>query len=146
VYSTSVLERPVEVVGPIELRLFVASSARDTDFPGNLVDVYPNGQAMILTDGILRARYRNSLADPELLEPDAVYELRLDLWATANVFLPGHRICLEVSSSNFPRFGSNSSTGGEIASEAADQYRPAVNRDVHDAAHASCLILPIIER
>ena len=96
VYSTPVLDNPVEVVGPIELRLFVASSARDTDFTGKLVDVYPDGRAMILTEGILRARYRNSLTQPELLEPDAVYELRLDLWATANVFLPGHRIRLEV--------------------------------------------------
>jgi len=90
----------------------VASSARDTDFTGKLVDVYPDGRAMILTEGILRVRYRSSFTEPELLEPDAVYELRLDLWATANVFLPGHRIRLEVSSSNFPRFDRNSNTGG----------------------------------
>jgi hypothetical protein len=146
VYSTPVLDRPVEVSGPVELRLFVASSARATDFTGKLVDVYPDGRAMILTEGILRARYRTSLAVPELLEPDAVYELRLDLWATANVFLPGHRIRLEVASSNFPRFARNSNTGGEIASEAAGQYRPAINRIFHDAAHPSRLILPIIER
>ena len=146
VYSTPVLDRPVEVTGPIELRLFAASSARDTDFTGKLVDVYPDGRAMILTEGILRARYRESATAPELLEPDAVYDLRLDLWATANVFLPGHRIRLEVSSSNFPRFGRNSNTGGEIASEPADQYRPAINRIFHDASHPSHLILPIIER
>src|SRR6266516_2678812 len=72
--------------------------------------------------------YRTSLTVPELLEPDVVYELRLDLWATANVFLPGHRSRLEVASSNFPRFGRNSNTGGEIASEAASQYRPVSNR------------------
>jgi putative CocE/NonD family hydrolase len=83
---------------------------------------------------------------PELLEPEALYELRLDLWATANVFLPGHRIRLEVSSSNFPRFGRNSNTGGDIASETAGQYRSAINRIFHDAAHASHVILPIIER
>jgi putative CocE/NonD family hydrolase len=146
VYSTPLLDRPVEVTGPIELCLFVASSARDTDFTGKLVDVYSNGRAMILTEGILRARYRDSFTEPELLEPDAIYELRLDLWATANVFLPGHRIRLEVSSSNFPRFDRNSNTGGEIASETADQYRPAINRIFHDAAHPSRLILPIIER
>jgi predicted acyl esterase len=98
------------------------------------------------SEGILRARYRNSFTVPELLEPDAIYELQLDLWATANVFLPGHRIRLEVSSSNFPRFDRNSNTGGEIASETADQYRPAINRIFHDAAHPSRLILPIIER
>lgn len=146
VYSTPPLDRPVEVTGPIELRLFAASSARDTDFTGKLVDVYPDGRAMILTDGILRARFRDSFTVPELLEPEAIYELRLDLWATANVFLPGHRIRLEVSSSNFPRFARNSNTGGEIASEAASEYRPAINRIVHDAAHPSQLLLPIIER
>jgi uncharacterized protein len=146
VYSTPVFDRPVEVTGPIELVLFVASSARDTDFTGKLVDVHPDGRAIILTEGILRARYRNSFTEPELLEPDAVYELHLNLWATANVFLPGHRIRLEVSSSNFPRFDRNSNTGGEIASEAASAYRPAINRIFHDAAHPSRLILPIIER
>jgi putative CocE/NonD family hydrolase len=136
----------VEVTGPIELRLFVSSSARDTDFTGKLVDVFPDGRALILTEGILRARYRNSFTEPELLEPDRVYELRLDLWATANVFLPGHRIRLEVSSSNFPRFARNSNTGGVIAGEAAGEYRPAINRIFHDAARPSRLILPIIER
>jgi putative CocE/NonD family hydrolase len=146
VYSTPVLDRPVEVTGPIELRLFAVSSARDTDVTGKLVDVHPDGRAMILTEGILRARYRNSFTEPKLLEPDAVYELRLDLWATANVFLPGHRIRLEVSSSSFPRFARNSNTGGDIAREPAREYRPAINRIFHDAAHPSRLILPIIER
>jgi putative CocE/NonD family hydrolase len=146
VYTGPVLDHPVEVTGPIELRLFASSSERDTDFTGKLVDVYPDGRAMILTEGILRARYHKSLAAPERIEPEVVYELRIDLWATANVFLPGHRIRLEVSSSNFPRFNRNSNTGGEIAQEAAGQYQPAVNRVYHDAAYPSCLILPIIER
>jgi uncharacterized protein len=146
VYSTTVLDRPVEVTGPIELGLFVASSARDTDLTGKLVDVHPDGRAMILTEGILRARYRDSLTVPELLEPEAVYEVRLDLWATANVFLPGHRIRLEVTSSNFPRSGRNCNTGGEIASKAPQHYRPAINRVFPDAHHPSRLILPIIER
>jgi len=141
-----VLNQAVEVTGPIELCLFVASSARDTDFTGKLVDVYPDGRAMILTEGILRARYRNSLAVPELLEPGAIYELRLNLWATANVFLPGHRIRLEVSSSNFPRFDRNSNTGGDITGETVDQYQPAINGIFHDVAHPSRLVLPIIER
>jgi putative CocE/NonD family hydrolase len=92
------------------------------------------------------ARYRTSFTTPELLEPDVIYELHLNLWATANVFLPGHRMRLEVSSSNFPRFARNSNTGGDIVYETADQYQPAINRIVHDAAHPSCLILPIIER
>jgi uncharacterized protein len=146
VYSTPVLNQPVEVTGPIELRLFVASSRRDTDFTGKLVDVEPDGRAIILTEGILRARYRHSFTEPELLEPDVIHELHLNLWATANVFLPGHRIRLEVSSSNFPRFARNSNTGGDIVHETAEQYQPAINRIVHDATHPSCLILPIIER
>ncbi len=146
VYSTPVLERPVEVTGPIELRLFVASSARDTDFTGKLMDVYPDGRAIILTEGILRARYRKSMTAPEPLEPDTICELRLNLWATANVFFPGHRIRLEVSSSNFPRFDRNSNTGGVIAQESPGQFQPAINRVFHDAEHPSRLILPIIER
>ena len=80
---------------------------------------------MILTEGILRARYRASFTEPKLLEPDTIYELHLNLWATANVFLPGHRIRFEVASSNFPRFDRNSHTDGDIATETADQYRPA---------------------
>jgi len=108
--------------------------------------VYPDGRAMILTEGILRARYRASFTEPKLLEPDTIYELHLNLWATANVFLPGHRIRLEVSSSNFPRFARNSNTGGDMVHETAAQYQPAINRIIHDAAHPSCLTLPIIER
>jgi putative CocE/NonD family hydrolase len=146
VYSTPALDRPIEVTGPIGLCLFVASSAPDTDFTGKLMDVYPDGRTIILTEGILRARYRNSFTEPEFLEPEKIYELRLNLWATANVFLPGHRIRLEVSSSNFPRFDRNSNTGGDIISETTDQYRPAINRIFHDAAHPSRLNLPIIER
>ncbi len=146
VYSTPVLEQPIEVTGPVCLELFITSSARDTDFTGKLVDVYPDGRALILTEGIFRARYHKSMTRPELLEPDTIYALRIDLWATSNVFLPGHRIRLEVSSSNFPRFARNTNTGGDIADEGADQCIPAVNRIFHDSAHPSHLILPIIER
>ncbi|MCA9964555.1 MAG: CocE/NonD family hydrolase [Anaerolineales bacterium] len=146
VYSTAVLQHPLEVTGPIELRLFVSSSARDTDFTGKLVDVYPNGRSLILTEGILRARYRHSFTEPELLEPGEIYELRLNLWVTANVFLPGHRLRLEVSSSNFPRFDRNSNTGGDMAIETAEVYETAVNHIFHDKKRPSHLILPIIER
>jgi putative CocE/NonD family hydrolase len=146
VYTGTVLEQPIEVIGPIELRLWASSSAPDTDFTGKLVDVHPDGRAIILTDGILRGRYRNSLSAPELMEPGTPYEFSLNLWATANVFLPGHRIRLEVASSNFPKFDRNSNTGGGITTETADQYQPAVNRILHDQNHPSRLILPIIER
>ena len=146
VYSTPPLEQPLEVTGPIELCLFVSSSALDTDFTGKLVDVFPDGRAIILTEGILRTRYRDSFTEPKLLEAEKIYELRLNLWATSNVFLPGHRIRLEVSSSNFPRFNRNSNTGGDIVGENASQYKFAINRVFHDEAHPSHLLLPVIER
>ena len=145
-YSSPLLEQPVEVTGPVELVLYVSSSACDTDVAGKLVDVYPDGRAELLTDGILRARYRESFSEPKLLEPEQVYELHLDLWATSNVFKVGHSIRLEVTSSNFPRFDRNTNTGGTIATETESDFVQAVNRIYHDNTHPSHLILPIIER
>lgn len=145
-YTTAPLERDVEVTGPIELVLFASSSASDTDFTGKLVDVHPDGRAEILTDGILRTRYRDSLSQPRSLEAGRVYELRIDLWATANVFRAGHRIRLDVSSSNFPRFDANTNTGGTIASEGPEDSVEAVNRVYHNRSHPSHLVLPIIDR
>jgi putative CocE/NonD family hydrolase len=136
----------VEVTGPIELVLHVSSSARDTDFTGKLVDVHPDGRAEILTDGILRARYRQSFSSPVLMEPGHVYELHIDLGATSNVFLTGHRIRLEVSSSNFPRFDRNSNTGGTIASEQEKDFVQAINRVYHSQVYPSQLVLPVIDR
>jgi putative CocE/NonD family hydrolase len=146
VYSTPVLEKELEVTGPITLRLFIASSARDTDFTGKLVDVFPDGKAIILTEGAFQARYHQSMIAPEQLISDRIYELSIDLWATSNVFLTGHRIRLEISSSNFPKLARNTNTGGIIASENLEQCVPAVNRIFHDREHPSHLILPIIER
>jgi uncharacterized protein len=145
-FSTSALENPVEVTGNVSLVLHVTSSACDTDFTGKLVDVFPDGRAIYLTDGILRMRYRRSLAEPELLEPGQVYEVMLDLSVTSNVFLPGHRIRLEVSSSNFPRYDRNTNTGGSINEETLEQAVVAINRVLHGPAHPSRLILPLIER
>ncbi len=145
-YTTPPLEQPVEVTGPVELVLYASSSALDTDFTGKLVDVSPGGRAETLTEGILRARYRDSFSAPSHLEPGRSYELHLDLWATANVFAKGHRIRLEVSSSNFPRFDRNTNTGGTIAEESKKNFVLAVNRIHHDRSRPSHLILPIIER
>jgi putative CocE/NonD family hydrolase len=141
-----VLDAPVEVTGPISLSLHVSTSALDTDFTGKLVDVYPDGRALILCDGIQRLRYRESLAHPCLAVPGEVYQVTVDLAATSNVFLPGHRIRLEVSSSNFPRYDRNSNTGGVIAMERLDQMIPAVNLVHHGPAHPSRLTLPVIKR
>ena len=145
-FTSETLTEPLEVTGHVSLILFVSSSAPDTDFTGKLVDVFPDGRAIYLTDGILRARYRNSLAEPEPLTPGQPYELSLDLSVTSNVFQPGHRIRLEVSSSNFPRFDRNTNTGGAIAGESAGQVMVAVNRVLHGPEHPSRLILPVISR
>ena len=145
-YSTPVLDRPVEVTGHVSLTLFVCSSALDTDFTGKLVDVFPDGRAIFLTDGILRARYRNSLAEPEPLTPGQVYEVTLDLSVTSNVFRPGHRIRLEVSSSNFPRFDRNTNTGGAVTEDGDQDAQVAVNRVFHGPGRPSRLVLPVIDR
>lgn len=145
-YTTAPLTRDTEVTGPIELVLYASSSACDTDFTAKLIDVFPDGRALVLTDGILRARYRASFEAPTLLEPDVVYELHLDLVATANVFRSGHRIRIDISSSDFPRFDRNSNSGGVIAEETEQAFITATNRIFHDQAHPSHIVLPIIER
>lgn len=146
VFTTPPLEEQLEVTGHVSLVLHVASSALDTDFTGKLVDVHPDGRVLYLTDGILRARYRGGLDRPEPLEPEQVYAITVDLSVTSNVFLPGHRIRLEVSSSNFPRYDRNTNTGGAIAQESLDAARPAVNRVLHGPDHPSRLVLPVIAR
>ena len=145
-FTTAVLERPVEVTGHVTLVLHVSSSAPDTDFTGKLVDVHPDGRAILLCEGIQRARYRSSLTDPTLWQPGTVHELTVDMCVTANVFLPGHRIRLEVSSSNFPRYDTNTNTGTAIAADTEDDVAVAVNRVHHGPAHPSRLVLPLIER
>lgn len=145
-YTSEVLTRDLEVTGPVRLVLYVRSDAPDTDFTGKLCDVHPDGRAMILTDGILRARYRESFTTPRPLRAGEIHRLEIDLVATANVFRAGHRIRLEVSSSNFPRFDRNTNTGGVIARESAADFRTAHNEIWHDESHASHLVLPVIAR
>jgi putative CocE/NonD family hydrolase len=145
-YTTGPLQQPVEVTGPVELVLYVSSSAQDTDFTGKLIDVYPDGRAELLTDGILRVRYRESFSHPALMEPGQIYELHIDLAATSNVFLPSHRIRLEITSSNFPRFDRNTNTGGIIATESERDLVQAMNRVHHNSMHPSHLLLQIVER
>ena len=136
----------VEVTGPVKLDLFISSSVLDTDFTGKLVDIFSDGCAIILTEGILRARYHKSLMEPELLEHRYINKFQLEPWVISNVFLPGHRIRLEVSSSNFPRFVRNSNTGGDIHDEGHDQCIPAINRVFLRSEYPSHLILPLMER
>ena len=142
VYSTGPLPSDVEVTGPVTADLFVKSSAVDTDFTAKLVDVGPDGFAQDLTEGILRMRYRGSPEHATLMNPGQIYEISLDLWATSNVFLRGHSLRLEISSSNFPRFDRNLNTGEEI--KFARTSVPANNMILHDAQHPSGLVLPIM--
>ena len=142
VYTTPAFEKDTEVTGPVSLELHVSSSAVDTDFTGKLVDVAPDGSAHNLTDGILRARYRVSMERPELMKPGTIYKLTVNLWATANVFLAGHKMRLEVASSNFPRFNRNPNTGG--SPEKPEKYVKATNVIHHDREHASALVIPVV--
>ncbi len=144
VFSTPPLARDVEVTGWVKATIYAASSATDTDFTALLVDVEPSGYARFLTDGIVRARYRNTTQTAEPTEPGKIYQYSIDLWATSNVFEAGHRIRLYVSSSNFPRFDRNLNTGEAILG--ATRMVKAEQRIYHDAQHPSALVLPVIPR
>ncbi len=144
VYTSPVLERDLEVTGPLGVTLYAATSAVDTDFTAKLVDVAPDGYARNLSDGIIRGRYRESKTRSKLLRPGEVYEYTLDLWATSNVFKAGHRIRLEIASSNFPRFDRNPQTGQGAAE--ASRLEPALQRVFHDELRPSHIVLPIIPR
>jgi putative CocE/NonD family hydrolase len=142
VYSTPELAEDLEVTGPVTAELFASSSAVDTDFTAKLVDVWPDGFAQNLTEGIIRARYRESQEKPTFLNPGQTYKFTLDLWSTSNLFRKGHRLRLEISSSNFPRFDRNLNTGETPSS--ARMPVPATNSIYHDAEHPSALILPTV--
>ena len=142
VYTSPPLAEDVEATGPIALTLWIQSSARDTDFTGKLVDVFPDGTARALADGILRARYRNGPTSPALLTPGEPTEITIDLGATSNLFKAGHRIRVEVSSSNFPRFDRNPNSGGVFGEDR--EVRTADQTILHDAAHPSRLVLPVV--
>ncbi len=149
VYSTPPMTEDVEVTGPVSLELYAKSSAVDTDFTAKLVDVWPDGFAQNLAEGIIRARYRDSREKPEMMTPGQVYKFTIDLWATSNLFKKGHVLRLEVSSSNFPRFDRNLNNGTTryirtSDGPSADQFVTATNAVLHDSEHPSALILPII--
>lgn len=142
VFTSPPLKQDLEVTGPVKVVLYAASSAPDTDFTAKLVDVSPDGAARNLTDGILRLRYRDSLENPRLGRPGEIYKLAIDAGATSNVFLKGHRVRVEISSSNFPRFDRNPNTGRSIADETV--LRKADQAVYHDRARPSHVLLPVI--
>ncbi|WP_459887439.1 CocE/NonD family hydrolase [Halostagnicola bangensis] len=146
VYTSEKLVESVSIAGPVSVALSASSSAPDTDFTAKLVDVEPDGYAANITEGVVRARYRDSLAEPSFMTPGTVYELDIDLWPTAHTFAEGHRIRLEVSSSNFPRFDRNPNTDIEEISKATeDDVQRATQQVFHDEDRRSCLVLPVVD-
>jgi putative CocE/NonD family hydrolase len=144
VYTTPVLEQDTEVTGPVELELWASSSAADTDFTGKLVDVWPDGKAYNLMDSIVRARYRESDYEASPIKPGKIYRYSFNLGVTSNVFKAGHRIRIQISSSNFPKWDRNLNTGHDIGQDAL--IKPAMQTIHHDKKHPSRIVLPIIDR
>ena len=143
-YTSEPLDRTMEITGPITVQLYAASSAPDTDFTAKLVVVRPDGYAQNLVDGIIRARYRESRANPRPLTPGTLYHYSIDLWSTSFVFQPGQRLRVEIASANFPRFDRNPNTGHKLFADA--ELQTASQTIYHDAAHASHIVLPVIPR
>lgn len=141
VYSTGVLREPVAIAGPVKMKLWAATDGPDTDWMVKLVDVYPNGFAMPVAEGILRARFRTGLSNPQLLKANEAYEFEVDMVGTANVFRPGHQIRVDVTSSNFPQFDRNLNTGEGPES---GKIRVARNTVFHTAERPSAIILPVV--
>ena len=148
-FQTPELEEDTEITGHVVMHLWAASSAKDTDFTAKLIDVhppsddYPDGFSMNITDSIIRARYRNGWTEPELMEPGTPYEFVFHLYPTSNVFRKGHRIRLDISSSNWPRFDVNPNTGGPLGLER--RYEIAHQTIFHSAEHPSHIVLPLQE-
>jgi predicted acyl esterase len=143
-FSTAPLAQPLEMTGDLKAILYVSSDASDTDFTAKLTDVYPDGRSMLIADGIIRARYRNSLSRPELMAPGAVYRIEIDLWATSIIINTGHRIRLAVSSSNYPRFDVNPNTGGDTFDKGT--MIKATNTIYYNSTYPSHILLPVVSR
>ncbi len=144
IYTGDPLKTDLEVTGVVRVSLYVSTSALDTDITAKLVDVAPDGSAIGLTDGILRLRYRGGLDRPELAKPGEIYPITIDAGPTSNLFRTGHRVRLEIASSNFPRFDRNPNTGRPIADEI--ELRPAQQTVLHGGHYPSALLLPVVVR
>lgn len=142
IYSSEPLTHKLEVTGPIEVKLYAASSAVDTDFTAILTEVLADGTAVHISEGIRRASFRESLEHPSPIEPGKVYEFTIDIWETSWEFQPGSRIRLEISSSNFPRFARNLNTGNPLGRSA--EMKVATQTIYHDAKYPSHVVLPVI--
>ncbi len=146
VFTSALLEEPLEVTGPLTVVLHAATTGEDTDFVAKLTDVWPDGSSRILAEGVLRARFRDGFDRERRVEPGRVSEYTIDLVATSNVFLPGHRIRLLVTSSSFPRFDRNPNTGNRLGVDRPEGLRPAQQTVFHDADRPSHVLLPVVPR
>ena len=146
VYTSRPLDHDLAVIGPITAILFTATSAVDTDFTVRLCDVWPDGRSFNIREGIMRARYRASLSSPTLITPDEIYEYRIELGPTANVFRAGHRIRVDVSSSDFPQWDRNLNTGGPLGDEGLAHALVANQVVLHESRYPSRITLPIVDR
>lgn len=144
VYTGEVLDNDIEVTGRILAKVYAETSARDTDFTVKLVDVHPNGYAQLLAEGIIRGRYRNSFRKQELITPGELNEYTVDLWSISHVFLKGHRIQVEISSSNFPKYDRNPNTGHKFGEDA--ELQKATQTIYHNSQYPSHIILPSVHR
>jgi len=142
VYTSEPTPRDIEVTGRIICKLYAVSTAVDTDFTAKLLDVHPNGYAQILREGIIRARYRNSFEKQELISPGKIYEYTIDLWSLSHAFQKGHKIQVEISSSNFPMYDRNPNTGHKFGEDA--QLQKATQTIHHDSQYPSHIILPVV--
>ena len=142
VYTTPVLEEDTEITGYIKAVLFASSDCEDTDFVVNLIDVHPDGHTQYLTHGIVRARYRDGVTNSNLIEPGKVYRYEIELWPTSNVFLEGHRIRIEITSSDFDRYARNQNVAAPPG--LTDETRVAHQSIFHDGEHQSHLVIPVI--
>jgi putative CocE/NonD family hydrolase len=142
VYTSPALEEDLEVTGPVTVTLYAASSGRDTDFVARLCDVYPDGRSICITEGVIRARFREDVwGVPVLMEPGTIYPFTIDLQVTSNVFMAGHRLRLDITSSNFPLWDRNLNTGNDPATDT--EMQTARQTIYHDAEHPSCVVLPV---
>ncbi|UCH33418.1 MAG: CocE/NonD family hydrolase, partial [Armatimonadota bacterium] len=137
-FSTTTLAYPVEVTGQVTVQLWASSSARDTAFTAKLCDVYPDGRSMLLCDGALRAACRESFSDLSPIEAGRIYELNMDLGSTSIIFNQGHRIRVEISSSNYPRFAAHPNVWGDGKPQVAHQTI------YFGGGHPSAVILPVV--
>jgi len=143
VYTSEFLKDTLTIAGPVKMKLFAATDGKDTDWMIKLTDVYPDGYSMPISEGILRARFREGIDKIRLLTPNQVYEYDIELTGTANAFLPGHRIRIDITSSNFPQFDRNPNTGDPLGSSAVT--RVAVQTIHHGGTNLSHVLLPVVK-